>query len=162
MNDVIDKQQKIIRNFIKKMKNEVGNSPIEIKTKAICGFTWKLTTDEKSTFILTQHVNHIVISVYTSTFLEKDKNNLLILCNALNGFSFCGDLTISDNSIVLKNTNFYKLNTFSIEEIAYLIDKVFDWFTLYVVSGAYYFDEKLSVDEAIKKAITSLKKIKLN
>ena len=162
MQDNVDNQHKIIRNFIKKMKNEVGNSPTEIKTKAICGFTWKLTTDEKSTFILTQHINHIVISVYTSTFLEKNKNDLLILCNALNGFSFCGDLTISDNSIVLKNTNFYKLNTFSIEEIAYLIDKVFDWFTLYVVSGAYYFDEKMSVDEAIKKAITSLKKNKLN
>ena len=162
MNDIIDEQQKIIRNFIKKMKDEVGNSPTEIKTKAICGFTWKLTTDEKSTFILTQHINHIVISVYTSTFLEKNKNDLLILCNALNGFSFCGDLTIGDNNIVLKNTNFYKLNTFSIEEIAYLIDKVFDWFTLYVVSGAYYFDEKMSVDEAIKKAITSLKKNKLN
>ena len=159
MQDNVDNQHKIIRNFIKKMKNEVGNSPTEIKTKAICGFTWKLTTDEKSTFILTQHVNHIVISVYTTTFLEKNKNDLLILCNALNGFSFCGDLTISDNSIVLKNTNFYKLNTFSIEEIAYLIDKVFDWFTLYVVSGAYYFDEKMSVDEAVKKAITSLKKI---
>ena len=162
MNDIIDEQQKIIRNFIKKMKDEVGNSPTEIKTKAICGFTWKLTTDEKSTFILTQHINHIVISVYTSTFLEKNKNDLLILCNALNGFSFCGDLTIGDNNIVLKNTNFYKFNTFSIEEIAYLIDKVFDWFTLYVVSGAYYFDEKMSVDEAIKKAITSLKKNKLN
>ena len=167
MQDNVDKQQEIIINFLKKMKDENGISPEEIKTEAICSYTWLLNTDFNSLFSLDHFKNFIVITVITKHFVDKNENDLLILFNALNRISYCGNIALYNNNkhnknILLTNTNFYKSSTYSVDEIAHLIDKVSDWFNIYVVSGSYYFDEKMSEDEAIKKAMSSLKKRTLN
>ena len=154
---MIEKQEKIIRQFFDEMKERKGLYPKELPPRAGEKYrlTWKLKGDEgRSYYEIFQMGDCLYLTADSETLADNDELKMLQLLNWLNGWSHYGIFTYNPQRkmVLYEQTHFCRFFEYTVAEIADFYNQMLKRMSMYYLSADSVFRGKTDIEEAVDMA----------
>jgi hypothetical protein len=154
---MMEKQEKIIRQFFSDRERKKGDSPSELKPregeKYILG--WQMKTDDGHAYYeLFQMGDVLYFTASTKTLADKDEHKILQLLNWLNGWSHYGIFTYApkQKTVLYEQTHFCRFFEYTVEEINDFYRSMIKRLHVYHRSADDVFNNEVDIETAVDLA----------
>ena len=154
---MIEKQEKIIRQFFDEMKERKGLYPKELPPRAGEKYrlTWKMKGDGgRSYYEMFQMGDCLYLTADTETLANNDELKMLQLLNWLNGWSHYGVFTYNPKKkmVLYEQTHFCRFFEYTVAEIDDFYHQMIKRMSVYRLSEDDVFNNGTDIEKAVDMA----------
>jgi hypothetical protein len=153
----MDKQEKIIRQFISDFEKRQGSAPREVDPtngeKYL--FVWRMKSDKgEALYELFQLGDCLYFTARTETLADNDEFRMLKLLNWLNGWSHYGIFTYAPHQkiVLFEQTHFCRFFEYSVDEIHHFHRQTMKRVSTYHLSADDIFNNGIDMKTAVDLA----------